>query len=94
LSRDPQGSASRYFSAGLTVLRTLLQGPYLNTEPTHQGLLLHTVYHRPRDWDYIPPGRKVPCGESCQWGDYHLREAAVYVESLTKADAEYTYFGP
>ena len=93
-SDDSQGSASRYFSAGLTTLRTLLQEPYLNTDPEHQGLLLHTVYHRPRGWDYIPPGRKVPCGESCQWGDYHLREAAVYVESLAKGDGEYTFFGP
>ena len=42
--------------------------------PTHQGLLLHSVYHRPNGWDYVPPGRKVPCGESSQWGDYHLRE--------------------
>jgi hypothetical protein len=94
LSRDPQGSASRYVCAGLTVLRTLLQEPYLSTDPAHQGLLLHTVYHRPRGWDYIPPGRKVPCGESCQWGDYHLREAALYVESLAKGEQDYTFFGP
>ena len=47
--------------------------PTSATDPTHQGLLLHSVYHRPNGWDYIPPGRKVPCGESSMWGDYHLR---------------------
>ncbi len=48
----------------------------------HQGLLLHSVYHRPNGWDYVPPGRKVPCGESSQWGDYHLRELALHVQRL------------
>ena len=73
---------SRYTQAGLTVLHTLLEEPYLSTRSEHQGLLLHSVYHRPNGWDYLPPGRKVPCGESSMWGDYHLREAALYVERL------------
>lgn len=85
---------ARYIQAGLTVLHTLLREPYLNADPNHQGLLLHAVYHRPRGWDYIPPGRKVPCGESCQWGDYHLREAALYVQRLASQEPEYTFFGP
>ncbi len=50
--------------------------------PNHQGLLLHTVYHRPNGWDYVPPGRQVPCGESSMWGDYHAREAALYVQRV------------
>ncbi len=29
---------------------------------------------KPRGWDYVPPGRKVPCGESSMWGDHHARE--------------------
>ena len=53
---------------------TLLDEPYLSTDPEHEGLILHSVYHRPNGWDYIPPGRKVPCGESSMWGDYHARE--------------------
>ncbi len=74
---------SRYTQAGLTVLHTLLDEPYLSTRSEHQGLMLHSIYHRPNGWDYLPPGRKVPCGESSMWGDYHLREAALYVERLS-----------
>jgi unsaturated chondroitin disaccharide hydrolase len=69
----------RYWQAGLSVSRTLFAEPYLSTDDNHQGLLLHSVYHRPNGWDNIPPGRKVPCGESCMWGDYHLMELALYV---------------
>ncbi|MGO8697685.1 MAG: glycosyl hydrolase [Limisphaerales bacterium] len=74
----------RYWQAGLTVLDTLFDEPYLSTKPKHQGLLLHSVYHRPNGWDYIPPGRKVPCGESSMWGDYHAREAALYVQRIAQ----------
>ena len=61
----------RYVGAGLTVASTLLDAPYLSEAPEHEGLLLHSVYHRPKGWDYVPPGRNVPCGESSMWGDYH-----------------------
>ena len=61
----------RYVGAGLTVASTLLDTPYLSEAPEHEGLLLHSVYHRPKGWDYVPPGRNVPCGESSMWGDYH-----------------------
>lgn len=86
----------RYEQAGLRVLDTLLDesGPYLSTKPEHQGLLLHAVYHRPNGWDYIPPGAKTMRGESCQWGDYHLREAALYVLRQAKGEPYYTFFGP
>jgi hypothetical protein len=76
----------RYLAAGLAVLSRLLEEPYLSTEKTHQGLLLHSVYHRPNGWDAMPAGRSVPCGESSMWGDYHLREAAVCVERAIRAD--------
>ena len=82
------------FQAGLTIARTLLAPPYLSEDPQHQGLLLHSVYHRPNGWDYVPPGRKVPCGESAQWGDYHLRELALHVQRLADRGAYYTFFGP
>nr|WP_238326035.1 glycosyl hydrolase [Bryobacter aggregatus] len=75
---------SNYVNAGLNILRTLLDEPYLSTDATHQGLLLHSVYHRPNNWDHVPAGRKVPCGESCMWGDYHLRELALLVERMAK----------
>lgn len=90
---DPD-AAARYLAAGFTTLQTLLGEPYLSHAPHHQGLLLHSVYHRPRGWDFIPPGRKVPCGESCQWGDYHLREAALTVQRMALGQRPYTFFGP
>ncbi|MEM1330142.1 MAG: glycosyl hydrolase [Planctomycetota bacterium] len=86
--------AERYTRAGLLTLRTLLSEPYLSTDSRHQGLLLHAVYHRPNGWDHVPEGRSIPCGESCMWGDYHLREAALYVQRLAKGDPEYRFFGP
>ena len=84
----------RYVEAGLTTLNTLLDEPYLSTDVKHQGLILHSVYHRPNGWDYVPPGRKVPCGESSMWGDYHAREAALYVQRLAENAPYYTFFGP
>ncbi len=82
------------FQAGLTITRTLLGAPYLSDDEQHQGLLLHSVYHRPNGWDYVPPGRKVPCGESSQWGDYHLRELALVVQRIADDEPYYTFFGP
>jgi unsaturated chondroitin disaccharide hydrolase len=81
-----------YRQAGLTVLDTLLDEPYLSTDKRHQGLLLHSVYHRPNGWDYIPPGRKVPCGESSMWGDYHLREVALYVQRVADKQPYLTFW--
>lgn len=81
-----------YTQAGLTILKTLLDEPYLSTDANHQGLLLHAVYHRPNGWDHIPPGRKVPCGESCMWGDYHLRELALLVERMAKGRPYLTFW--
>lgn len=93
LRTDPLAS-QHYTQAGLTVLRTLLSEPYLNENSNHQGLLLHAVYHRPRNWDFIPQGSRIPCGESCLWGDYHLREVALYVQRLAKDEPYYCFFGP
>lgn len=84
----------QYWQAGMTVLKTLLEEPYLSDRDEHQGLLLHSVYHRPRGWDYIPPGHKIPCGESCMWGDYHLREAGLYVQRIASGKPYYTFFAP
>jgi hypothetical protein len=84
----------RYWQAGLTVLKTLLAEPYLSVRPEHQGLLLHTIYHRPRGWDHIPSGSTVPCGESCMWGDYHLREVGLYVQRVARGEPYYAFFAP
>ena len=69
----------KYVNAGLTVADSIFAEPYLSTDSNHQGLLLHSVYHRPNGWDFIPPGQTVPCGESSMWGDYHARELALYL---------------
>jgi hypothetical protein len=69
----------RYLQAGLTVADTLFAEPYLSTDAAHQGLLLHSVYHRPNAWDHAPDADKVPRGEACMWGDYHARELALYL---------------
>jgi hypothetical protein len=75
-------NGKRYLQAGLSVTRTLTEEPYLSTSPKHQGLLLHSVYHRPNNWDFIPKGRKVPVGESSMWGDYHLLELSLLVKRM------------
>lgn len=69
-----------YWQAGLTVLNTLLSKPYLSTQPEHHGLLLHSIYHHPNGWDYIPKGSCIPHSESSMWGDYHLREAVMLLQ--------------
>jgi hypothetical protein len=88
------GDGRRYGQAGLTAVRTLLGAPYLSEDPAHQGLLLHSVYHRPNGWDFVPAGRRVPSGESSQWGDYHLREVALLVQRLADGGPYYAFFGP
>ncbi len=85
-ARGEASQAAIYYQAGLTVARAILREPYLSADEEHQGLLLHSVYHRPNGWDYIPPGRKIPCGESTMWGDYHIRELALYVQRINRGE--------
>ncbi|HMK39215.1 MAG TPA: glycosyl hydrolase [Bacteroidota bacterium] len=82
----------RYFSAGLTVARTLFGEPYTSGSEAHQGLLLHSVYHRPNGWDHIARGRAVPSGESSMWGDYHARELALLLKRMAEARPYYRFF--
>jgi unsaturated chondroitin disaccharide hydrolase len=91
LRNDPDGS--RYTHAALTVLRTLLTDRYLATDPAHEGLLLHGLYHRPRGWDHDARANGVPFGESVLWGDYHLVELALYVQRLADEGPYYTFYG-
>jgi unsaturated chondroitin disaccharide hydrolase len=92
--RGDGAAGNRYWQAGLATLRTLLGAPYLADDPNHDGLLLHTIYHRPRGWDYTPPGAKVPHGEASMWGDYHLLEAALYVERIARDQPYYAFHLP
>lgn len=81
-----------YTQAGLTLAHTLLAPPYLSDQPDHEGLLLHSIYHRPNGWDCTPPGRKIPCGESSMWGDYHLLELMLLLTRIAGA-GYYTFYG-
>ncbi len=90
--QEPQ-SGKRYYQAGLTVTKTLLAPPYLSEKENHQGLLLHSVYHRPRGWDYAPKSARVPRGESSLWGDYHLRELALLLWRQAQGLPYLTFFG-
>lgn len=84
--------AGRYQKAALTVAKTLFNEPYLSAEPRHQGLILHSVYHRPKGWDCVPAGRRVPCGESSMWGDYHARELALLILREANNDSYLAFF--
>lgn len=90
-SDDPE-NAAKYGKAGLTIVNRLLEEPYLSTDNKHHGLLLHSIYHQPNGWDYIPEGSKIPYGESSMWGDYHMREVALYIHKINKEEPYYQYF--
>ena len=92
LENGDEEDGKTYWQAGLCVVNTLLSEPYLSTDPAHQGLLLHTIYHRPNGWDYIPEGSRTPYGESCMWGDYHLREVCLYLGRIINKENYYTYY--
>jgi unsaturated chondroitin disaccharide hydrolase len=83
---------ARYWQAGLTVVQSLLNDPYLSTDEQHQGLLLHSVYHWPNRWDHVPRGSKVANGESSMWGDYHLREVVLYLDKIIRQEPYYRFF--
>ena len=82
----------QYYQAGLTVARSLFAEPYLSTDAKHEGLILHSIYHRPNGWDYTPPGQSIPCGESSMWGDYHARELALMIWREGKRLQPYRFF--
>jgi unsaturated chondroitin disaccharide hydrolase len=85
-------AGKKYWQAGLTVLNSLLDEPYLSKNDSHQGLLLHSIYHQPNGWDYVPKGSKIANGESSMWGDYHIREVALYVQKIIKNEPYYAFF--
>ncbi|GAT33119.1 glycosyl Hydrolase Family 88 [Terrimicrobium sacchariphilum] len=92
LQQKGDARGDRYWQAGLTVADTVLAEPYLSTDANHQGLILHSIYHRPNGWDYIPEGSKIPLGESSMWGDYHARELAIYLQRIIENKPYYTFF--
>lgn len=91
-SKGQEEKGNKYWQAGLTVLRTLFQEPYLSTDPGHQGIILHSIYHQPNGWDHVPAGQKIASGESSMWGDYHAREVALYLQRIINDEPYYTFF--
>lgn len=92
LKSKKAADADTYWSAGLTVANNLFKEPYLSTNSEHQGLVLHSIYHRPNGWDHIPKNSTIPNGEASMWGDYHARELALYLERIIKKRPYYTFF--
>jgi hypothetical protein len=91
-AKGQEKEGQEYFQAGLTVAKHLFDDPYLSREEGHQGLILHSIYHRPMGWDHVPAGSKIPSGESSMWGDYHARELALYLQRIIRNEAYYTFF--
>ncbi len=92
LTGKGDATGNRYWQAGLTVLNTLLEEPYLSTNENHQGLLLHCIYHQPNGWDHVPKGSSIANGESCMWGDYHIREVCLYLQRIIQRENYYSFF--
>jgi unsaturated chondroitin disaccharide hydrolase len=91
LGRATGEQGRTYLDAGLTISETLLQEPYLSTGAQHEGVLLHSIYHRPNGWDYVAPGAAIPFGESSMWGDYHMLELALLLSRMAENEY-YTFF--
>jgi hypothetical protein len=89
--KDPE-AGKKYWQAGLTVMNTLLSEPYISRDPGHQGILLHSIYHEPNAWDHRPDPHLAAHGESSMWGDYHMREAALYLKRIEAGGKYYTFF--
>lgn len=92
LSKRDRIAAARYTQAGLTMARALFSPPYLSEDPKHQGLVLHSIYHRPRGWDHAPEKVIAPYGESSLWGDYHAMELALMVQSMAGGKRFFRFF--
>lgn len=87
-----QEASGRYIQTGIQLAGALFSEPYLSTDPAHQGLILHSIYHQPNGWDHRPDPAKAPYGESCMWGDYHARELALLLQRMQKGDTYYSFF--
>ncbi len=92
MAKGKDEAGKKYYQAGLTLLDSLFEEPYISIDAGHQGLLLHSIYHEPNGWDYVPEGSKIANGESSMWGDYHAREVALYVQRLAKEEPYYTFY--
>lgn len=84
-------TAQRFIQAGIQLASVLFSEPYLSVDPNHQGLVLHSIYHQPNGWDFVPEQGKVAHGESSMWGDYHARELALLLHRMANQETYYSY---
>jgi hypothetical protein len=90
--RGEESAGTRYCQAALTIAKHLFAAPYLSENPTHEGLILHSIYHRPNGWDHIPAGKHIPMGEASMWGDYHARELGLMLVREARGEQPYRFF--
>jgi hypothetical protein len=88
---DPTRSI-HYIQIGGQLAYKLFSKPYLSTDPTHQGLILHSIYHQPNGWDFAPNPEQAPNGESSMWGDYHARELALLLQRMIQNETYYSFY--
>ncbi len=91
-SRGRTATGNHYRHAAFTMAQHLFAEPYLSEDERHEGLILHSVYHRPNGWDYIPPRARVSYGESSMWGDYHARELGLMLLREAGQKPYYKFF--
>jgi unsaturated chondroitin disaccharide hydrolase len=91
-TRGEESAGARYCQAALTIAKHLFAAPYLSENPTHEGLILHSIYHRPNGWDHIPSGKRIPMGEASMWGDYHARELGLMLLREARGEQRYRFF--
>lgn len=92
LGKYLKAKGTKYRQSALTIAGTLFDEPYLSVQDKHQGLLLHSVYHRPNGWDHVAKGQEIPNGESSMWGDYHARELALMILREAEGGPYLTFF--
>ncbi len=88
---DPDRSA-KYIQVGGQLAHALFSERYLSTGSTHQGMILHSIYHQPNGWDYTPDPALAPHGESSMWGDYHARELALLLQRIVRGEKYYSFY--
>jgi hypothetical protein len=91
-ARQEEAAGARYRQAALTIARHLFAAPYLSESPAHEGLILHSIYHRPNGWDHTPAGKRIPMGEASMWGDYHARELGLMLLREARGERSYRFF--
>jgi unsaturated chondroitin disaccharide hydrolase len=81
-----------YWQAGLTSLKHPARRHLPEPRRKPPGALPALGLSPPERMGSHPRGQKVPCGESSMWGDYHVRELALFAQRHAESQ-DYTFFG-